>query len=395
MNDTSPRLAIVVSHPIQYYAPWFRQLQAAGLALRVFYLWDFGVADRHDPGFGRAITWDIDLLGGYDHEFVPNRARTPGTDRFAGLYNPDLPARLRQWRPDAILIFGYKYRTHLTLILRQAFRGTPLLFRGDSHLLGRPQLPAWKRWPLTLLFRRFSAFLYVGQANRAYLEALGVPAHKLFFSPHCVDGEHFRATDTDRRSTAEIRRELDLGERRVVLFAGKLVAAKQPRELMAAFLATVANGDRWALVYVGDGPEKAELVAAARRTGACIRFLPFANQSEMPARYRLADLFVLPSRGVYETWGLAVNEAMHLGVPCLVTDRVGCQMDLVTDGATGWVAHADDPASLPAKLIEACQAVAADPSRWSAAARARIAGYTYAAATAGLRAALTRIAQTQ
>jgi glycosyltransferase involved in cell wall biosynthesis len=70
----------------------------------------------------------------------------------------------------------------------------------------------------------------------------------------------------------------------------------------------------------------------------------------MPARYLLADIFVLPSRGHYETWGLAVNEAMHLGVPCLVSDLVGCQRDLVTPGETGWVFSADDPealASLP------------------------------------------------
>jgi glycosyltransferase involved in cell wall biosynthesis len=51
----------------------------------------------------------------------------------------------------------------------------------------------------------------------------------------------------------------------------------------------------------------------------------------MPARYLLADLFVLASRGLYETWGLAVNEAMHMGVPALVSDRVGCQRDLVRD----------------------------------------------------------------
>lgn len=391
MTAAPTRLAIVVSHPIQYYAPWFRHLQAEGLAVRVFYLWDFGVTDRHDPGFGKAFTWDVDLLGGYEHEFVPNRSRHPGTDKFSGLHNPDLPARLRQWRPDAILVFGYKFRTHLGLILRHAFGGPPLIFRGDSHLLGRPRLPAWKRWPLALLYRRFAAFLYVGQANRAYLQALGVPESKLFFSPHCVDTRHFTARAEDRQRAAALRYSLGLGDRRVILFAGKLVPAKQPRELLAAFLATVAASDRWALVFVGDGSEKADLERMARDARACIRFLPFANQSEMPTRYLLADLFVLPSRGVYETWGLAVNEAMHLGVPCLVTDRVGCQQDLVSDGVTGWVADVSAAGSLPAKLAEACTAIAANPARWRDAVQARIAGYTYEAATAGLRRALAHV----
>jgi hypothetical protein len=46
------KLAIVTSHPIQYYAPWFRHLAAMGeLDLKVFYLWDFGAVERIDVGF--------------------------------------------------------------------------------------------------------------------------------------------------------------------------------------------------------------------------------------------------------------------------------------------------------------------------------------------------------
>lgn len=384
------RLAIVVSHPIQYYAPWFRHLTAAGFNLRVFYLWDAGVTKQLDPGFGAAFSWDVDLLSGYDHEFLPNTAQTPGTEQFGGLHNPTLTKRLRAWQPTAILLFGYKYRTHLTLIAWAAWHRLPLIFRGDSHLLGRPRLSFHKRWPLQLLFSRFAAFLYVGRANRSYLEALRVPAPKLFFAPHCVNAAHFQATTATRAAAETLRASLGLDGRRIILFAGKLVPAKQPRELLEAFVALA--DDRWALVFVGEGPEKTALSAAATKSASCIRFLPFANQSEMPSRYLLADLFVLPSRGVYETWGLAVNEAMHLGVPCLVTDRVGCQQDLVTDGVTGWVASVEDPTSLQAKLAEACRAVATDPARWRQAAMQRVSGYSYAAASEGLRNALDHIA---
>lgn len=101
---------------------------------------------------------------------------------------------------------------------------------------------------------------------------------------------------------------------------------------------------------------------------------------------RVADLFVLPSRGLYETWGLAVNEAMHLGIPCLVSDRVGCQRDLVTEGETGWVFQATDFNSLQSKLATALAEVADPTSRKTmrAAIATRIANYTYATATTGL-----------
>jgi glycosyltransferase involved in cell wall biosynthesis len=386
-GPTAPRvrLAVVVSHPTQYYSPWFTWLAAnTAVELRVFYLWDFGVKARHDRQFGATFTWDRDLLAGHEHEFVPNRAANPGTHSFKGLDNPKLGARLRAWRPDAVLLFGYNFRTHLRLILR---RPAPLIFRGDSHLIDRPPPRGWKSWLLKRIFARFAAITYVGQANRDYFLAHGVPPEKLFFSPHCVDASHFTATEATRAEAAALREQLGLAGRRIVLFAGKFLPAKQPLELLAAFQALAPAGA--ALVFVGGGEEQAALAAAAAsRPDVAVRILPFANQTEMPARYLLADIFALPSRGLYETWGLAINEAMHLGIPCLVSDRVGCQRDLVTDGVTGWVFRAEDPNQLREKLA---QALAADLAAFKPRVAERISHYDFAAASRGLTAALENL----
>jgi glycosyltransferase involved in cell wall biosynthesis len=151
-----------------------------------------------------------------------------------------------------------------------------------------------------------------------------------------------------------------------------------------------------ALIFVGDGPEKQDLQAMAGGDArGTVHFLPFANQTEMPARYLLADLFALPSRGSYETWGLAVNEAMHMGIPCLVSDRVGCQRDLVTPGQTGWVFRSDSAEDLSLQLAAALAAVA-DPAAEEKLRRnvsARIAGYTYANAAKGLLSAIDFVAK--
>jgi glycosyltransferase involved in cell wall biosynthesis len=384
---TGRRLAVVLSHPTQYYSPWFRWLQAhTALTLRVFYLWEFGVQVQRDVRFGTTFAWDVDLLSGYDAEFVPNRAARPGTDHFWGLRNPTLTARLAAWRPDALLLFGYAYASHLRTVWWARRHGVPLVFRGDSHFLGRPAPAGPRVWLLRLLYRQFAAITYVGQANRAYFEHLGVPSAKLFFAPHTVNHEHFDAARPEyRAAAAELRQSLGLApETRVVLFAGKYDPAKQPLLLLESFLALRPAGA--ALVFVGDGEERERLKARARTAPpGTVHFLPFANQSEMPARFLLADIFALPSRGLYETWGLAVNEAMHMGVPCLVSDRVGCQQDLVSDGQTGWVFRADDPGHLQTKLAEA---LAADLAAFRPRVAERIAGYRYEATTAGVLAAL-------
>lgn len=387
------RLAIVLSHPTQYYSPWFQWLAGhTGLNFRVFYLWHFGVTPQKDPQFGTLVEWDVDLLSGYPHEFVPNTSPRPGTDHFGGLRNPTIAARLAVFCPSAVLLFGYAYASHLRVIAWCAFRRIPLFFRGDSHFIGRGQPTLRIRMVLRLLYSRFSAFLTVGAANRDYFLSLGVPARRLHFAPHSVNAAHFDPSDpVHRAATAKLRQQLKLGPADlVVLFAGKLIPAKQPRELLTAFLAIRPPGS--VLVFVGDGEEKSALIdLAASASGARVHFLPFANQSEMPSRYLLADLFVLPSRGMYETWGLAVNEAMHLGVPCLVSDRVGCQRDLVTDGETGWVFPVADPFALRAKLSLAV-ATLAEPvarERIRSAVAARISGYTYTQTTAGLLQALT------
>jgi glycosyltransferase involved in cell wall biosynthesis len=386
----SPRLAIVLSHPTQYYSPWFRWLRThTALEFRVFYLWKFGVEATRDPQFEKKFAWDVDLLGGYESEFVPNLAREPGTHHFRGLRNPALTVRLAAWSPDALLLFGYAYASHLRAVAWARCHRVPLVFRGDSHLLGRPAPPWWKKILFRTLYRQFAALTCVGAANRDYFTTLGVPAKKLFFAPHSVSHELFDPSRAETRAAASaLRAQLGLAPAtRVVLFAGKLTAAKQPVELLEAFLALGAPGA--ALVFVGDGGEKNALVDRARAAPpGRVHFLPFANQSEMPARYLLADLFALPSRGLYETWGLAVNEAMHLGVPCLVSDLVGCQRDLVLDGETGWVFRAGDAPHLREKLAAALAAPPAQLEKIKRAAAVRISQYTYAQTTDGFLRAL-------
>jgi glycosyltransferase involved in cell wall biosynthesis len=385
------RLAVVVSHPIQYYSPWFRLLASEpGLQLKVFHLWDFGVVSRPDRGFGHTLVWDVPLLEGFPHCFVPNRAADPGTHHFAGLHNPTLVQELLVWRPDALLLFGYAYRSHLGLLLDPRLWRLPVLFRGDSHGLcarsgWRPRLAAGLR---RLVFRRFAAALAVGQANAAWLRASGISPRRIVLAPHAVDNQRFQeAAPTANLEAEDWRQTLGIAtEAPVVLFAGKFEAKKCPLQLVDAFAAL--NHPHAVLVLAGAGALEERIRShAATLPAGRVLMLPFQNQSAMPRLYALADLVVLPSQGPGETWGLCINEAMNLARPVLVSSHVGCGPDLVLPGRTGWIVPAGDQNALRDRLAEALS----DRQRLRAMgeqARAHVATHSYAATTAGLLQAL-------
>ena len=83
------KLAIVSTHPIQYNAPFFRRLaQEPEIDLHVFYTWEQAASGpKFDPGFVRAVEWDIPLLEGYEYNFVKNTASEPCSHHYKGIIN--------------------------------------------------------------------------------------------------------------------------------------------------------------------------------------------------------------------------------------------------------------------------------------------------------------------
>ncbi|WP_121809525.1 glycosyltransferase family 4 protein [Mucilaginibacter kameinonensis] len=340
------RLAIITTHPIQYYAPVFKLLSQS-IEVMVFYTWGEEAQQKFDPGFGKTIAWDIPLLDGYPYQWVKNTAPNPGSHHFKGIVNPDLINQVKNWQPDAILVYGWAYNSHLKVI-RHFKNKIPLYFRGDSTLLdGQTGFKNLLRsLALRWVYSHVDYVFYVGTNNKAYFQKYGLKNDQLFFAPHAIDNSRFAA---DRSQEAiEIRSGLGIKPNdRVILFAGKLEEKKSPQMLLDAFLSMgIPNAH---LLFVGNGPLENSLKASAADSEK-VHFLPFQNQSAMPAIYQACNIFCLPSKGPNETWGLAVNEAMAAGRPVLVSDKCGCAIDLVDSGINGEMFEAGSRSSLIQKL---------------------------------------------
>jgi glycosyltransferase involved in cell wall biosynthesis len=322
------RLAILSSHPIQYYGPLFCAL-AQRVELTVLFAHSATPQDQARAGFGTPFDWDVDITSGYAHEFLENVARRRGTDHFGGCDTPQVGELLRAGRFDALLLTGWHLKSYLQALFAAKRQGLPVIVRGDSQLATpRSRLKqAAKALAYPPLLRMFDAALYVGERSRAYFAHYRYPDRRLFFSPHCVDTTWFarRATESARRS---LRSELGVADQvALVLFAGKLVEFKRPGDLLRAAAALRERGRAIEVLFAGDGELRSQLTALAAELRAPAYFLGFSNQSRMPAVYAAADLLALPS-SAHETWGLVVNEALACGLPIVISDACGCAVDL-------------------------------------------------------------------
>ncbi|MDB5143951.1 MAG: glycosyl transferase family 1 [Mucilaginibacter sp.] len=330
------KLAIITTHPIQYYAPIFKLLQQrAKIELKVFYTLGLQEGQSHDPGFGKALSWDIPLLDGYPYDWVKNIAATPGSDHFNGIVNPDLIDKVNKWTPDAILVYGWAYHAHLKAI-RYFKDRIPVYFRGDSTLLNEPSgikkilKTIFMRW----VYGHIDHAFCVGKNNKAYFIKYGLTEKQLTFAPHAVDNERFHKSRADEAS--ELRFSLKIKEKDIlILFAGKFEPVKNVELLLSSFIKL--NRQNVHLLLVGNGMNEAKLKSQANssRLAGNIHFLDFKNQTYMPVLYQSADLFCLPSKS--ETWGLSINEAMACEKAILASDKVGCAADLVKNGQNGAV----------------------------------------------------------
>lgn len=342
------KLAIVITHPIQYYVPVFRLL-AEQCTLKVFYTWgEDGSKAKYDPDFKKIVDWDLPLLDGYDYELLKNVANHPGSHHRKGIINPDLNVRIKDFYPDAILIYGWNYDSHWKAM--RYFKGKiPIWFRGDSTLLDdTPGLKKWlKKAYLKWVYSYIDKAFYVGTNNKAYFKAYGLKERQLVFAPHAIDNNRFAEK---RNPEVDVLRD-SLGVRKddiLILFAGKLEQKKNPELLLNAFVALAreraltlnekGRSDKdmttLQLLFVGNGALEPALKRKASEVQSVtknIHFLDFRNQLQMPVVYQACDIFCLPSQGPGETWGLAVNEAMAAGKAILVSNRVGCSLDLVNE----------------------------------------------------------------
>jgi glycosyltransferase involved in cell wall biosynthesis len=265
-------------------------------------------------------------------------------------------ARLtRQFQPDFVLAHGADTLKY-TALTRPFFPArTRVVYRNIGFA------SYWVSSPLKarlsgLLLRNVDAVISVGQASaRDFGETYGFPPSRTVAIPNGVDARPFLESD---RAATRLKTRYDLGldpAESVAMFVGSLSDEKNPRLPVEVIARLKGQGKNWRMLFVGEGPQRAELEEQAGVLGVSnlVRFL--GSRADVPALLPAADLLLLPSRT--EGMPAVVIEAGLAEVPALAY-AVGDVGEVVQHGVTGILVPPGNALGFQQAALDAAQDLA-------------------------------------
>ena len=231
------------------------------------------------------------------------------------------------------------------------------LLKGAPSLLVIHGIDAWKRHSDFLVRKSLRYFTAIVGVSHLTLERFSawapVRESQFMLLPNCFDPEIFTAGP---RSEALARR-LGVENRTIIMTLGRLASEERYKgfdEIIEALPRLVEDIPDIVYLICGDGPDRARLEKKALDLGVGkqVVFTGFVPEARKPEYYRLADAYVMPSKG--EGFGIVLLEAMACGIPTLAS-RVDGSREALLGGKLGRLV---DPSN-PEEIIEGVRATIA------------------------------------
>lgn len=364
MNDTSPdnedfRLGVVFTHPTQHHAPLWKKLSSQpGISLKVLYISSENQSSG-DPFLGeQAKAWDVDLLDGYDYEFLKDLTGKIPTVRVDNILSPSLIERITRKNFDAIFMQSFvNYSYRLTAVLCK-LRGIPLIMQNDASMMSDARYSRLRLIAMSVLYPFMNNladyWLSCGDHNEVHLRHYGVSDQKIIRGCHPVDGDRFAQTiDAFPSEVEQIRSKL-VGDSDSILygFMGKYIDRKNPFEFIDAVDSAHKIDPRIRGIMFGGGDLDNAINERISKTDGAVINYGFINQSKVPLYLAALDVFVVTSW--IDPHPLVISEAMASGTPPILSDRCGNwgYSDTVRHRYNGLVYKCGDVDSLKNSMLE-------------------------------------------
>jgi glycosyltransferase involved in cell wall biosynthesis len=322
------RLGVVFTHPTQHHGPLWRKLsEQPGLSVKVLYLSDENQGSGDHELGSKSQAWDVDLLSGYEHEYLKDLSGIVASKQQKSLINPQLIDLLSPDNFDAIFMQSFvNYSYRLTAILCK-LRGIPLIMQNDATIMSDGRYSRSHRILMSFLYPWMLNFadywLSCGDHNEIHLRHYGVADQKIIRGCHPVDGERFEQSIAQGQDEIlKIRRELAWDENTVIYgFAGKYIDRKNPFEFIEGIVKAHQRDSRIRGVMIGGGDLESEINQRLATLNGEVLNIGFVNQAKIPLYYAAMDVFVTTSW--IDPHPLVVSEAMVSGTPPILSDRCG------------------------------------------------------------------------
>jgi glycosyltransferase involved in cell wall biosynthesis len=198
---------------------------------------------------------------------------------------------------------------------------------------------------------RFTSIAGVSQLTLArFASWAGVEESRLRLLPNCVDARKFGPGP----KPAVLAARLGLTDRTVIMTLGRLAADERYKgfdEILEALPALARQVPDIAYLICGDGADRARLEEKARTFHVQDRvvFTGFVPEEQKADHYRLADAYVMPSRG--EGFGIVLLEAVACGIPTLGS-RIDGGREALLDGVLGCLVDPTNPRDVESGVLE-------------------------------------------
>jgi asparagine synthase (glutamine-hydrolysing) len=231
-------------------------------------------------------------------------------------------------------------------------------------------IDAWTEHKSPVVRRSLNAFDRVIGVSRTTLDRLArwsmIDPSRMLVLPNCVDLGKF----SPGPKPAGLAKELGVEGRTVLMTVGRLSTLERYKgfdeviEALPRLIETIPD-----VVYLicGDGSDRARLERKARELGVRDRvvFAGFIDEARKAEYYRLADAYVMPSRG--EGFGIVFLEAMACGIP-VMGSRLDGSREALLDGAMGELVDPSKPEEVRSGIVSTLarrKRVPADLGRFS------------------------------
>ena len=239
---------------------------------------------------------------------------------------------VRAWRPD-VLNVHYLMPTGLAGVVAQRALGVPTVLTLNGRDVPGPGVPALWRWWQRALLASVAGATYGSRYCRDGVYGAGAARGEVIYN-----GVDIPPPAGDR---ALVRGRLGIGEEERVVFAlQRLAPEKRVGVLLFALRRCLDVGMPLRLVIGGTGPEAESLRACAGELGVDkhVCFTGYIPRTELADYFAAADVFAFHS--TFETFGIAVAQAMSYGLP-VVTVRTTALPEVLGDG--GVLVEPGDP----------------------------------------------------